>query len=146
MRVQLAFPENTFLAPQVYNSFFTMHGTTMVFLFATPIQSGIANYVVPLLMGSRDMAFPRLNAFSYWVFLLAGLCMHASFLLGQVPSGGWFNYVPLTGPAYSPGPNIDFWALGLIFLTISTTAGAINFMLKGCQAQLAKVGPLPSAG
>jgi len=130
MRVQLAFPENTFLSPQVYNSFFTMHGTTMVFLFATPIQSGIANYVLPLLMGSRDMAFPRLNQFSYWVYLLAGLFMHAGFLLGQVPSGGWFNYVPLTGPIYSPGPGIDFWALGLIFLAFSTTAGAINFIVS----------------
>ncbi len=130
MRVQLAVPENTFLSPDAYNAFFTMHGTTMVFLFATPIQSGIANYVVPLLTGSRDMAFPRLNQFSYWVFVLAGLFMYASFPLGQVPAGGWFNYVPLTSATYSPGPGIDFWGLGLIFLTISTTAGAINFIVS----------------
>jgi cytochrome c oxidase subunit I len=129
MRLQLAVPENTLLDPNAYNQLFTMHGTTMVFLFATPIQSGIANYIVPLLIGSRDMAFPRVNALSYWIFLLAGVFMYSSFLIGAAPNGGWFNYVPLTGQQYSPGPNIDFWAIGLIFLAVSSTGGAINFIV-----------------
>ncbi len=130
MRAQLARPENGLLSPELYNQFFSMHGTTMIFLFATPIQSGIGNFVLPLMLGSRDMAFPRLNAFGYWVFLFAGLFMYSSYLLGGAPAGGWFNYVPLTGPVFSPGWGIDFYTLGLIFLGISTTAGAINFIVS----------------
>jgi cytochrome c oxidase subunit I+III len=129
MRTQLARPEAGFLSPEAYNQLFSMHGTTMIFLFATPIQAGIGNFVVPLMIGARDMAFPRLNAFGYWVFLLAGLFMYSSFLLGAAPDGGWFSYVPLTEPPYSPGPNLDFWTLGLIFLSFSTLAGAINFIV-----------------
>jgi cytochrome c oxidase subunit I+III len=129
MRTQLAAPEQTLLSPQTYNQLFTMHGTTMVFFFATPVLSGFGNYFLPLLVGARDMAFPRLNALSYWVFLLSGVFMYSSFLLGAAPDGGWFAYVPLTSRAYSPGPNVDFWALGLIFLGISSTVGAINFIV-----------------
>jgi cytochrome c oxidase subunit I len=129
LRIQLAVPENTFLNPQLYNQLFTMHGTTMIFFFATPILFGFGNYLVPLLLGARDMAFPRLNAFGYWVFLLSGIFIYASFLIGAAPDGGWFNYVPLTGPAYSPDLNIDFYALGILFLGISTTGGAINFIV-----------------
>ncbi len=129
LRIQLAKPENSFLDEHAYDQLFTLHGTTMIFLFATPIiVGGFGNYLTPLLLGTRDMAFPRLNALSYWVYLLAGLFMYGSFLTGTPPNGGWFNYVPLTERGFSPGPNVDYWALGIIFLGISTTAGAINFL------------------
>lgn len=129
MRSQLAVPENTLVNPQVYNQLFTMHGTTMIFYFATPILFGFGNYLIPLMIGARDMAFPRLNAFGYWVFLFAGIFIYSSYLFGLAPDGGWFNYVPLTARPYSPALNIDFYALGLLFLGISTTAGAINFII-----------------
>ena len=129
MRAQLARPESHVLSPEAYNQLFSMHGTTMIFWYASPMLSGFGNYLVPLLIGSRDMAFPRLNAFSYWSFLLSGLFVCASFAAGAAPHGGWFAYVPLTGPSYSPGLNMDFYALALLFLTISTTAGAINFLV-----------------
>jgi heme/copper-type cytochrome/quinol oxidase subunit 1 len=129
MRTQLARPNEGLIGPGAYNQLFTMHGTTMIFLFATPMLFGFGNYLVPLMIGARDMAFPRLNAFGYWVFLFAGVLMNASFLLGRAPNGGWFNYVPLTGPAYTPQVNIGFYLVGLLFLGISTTAGAINFIV-----------------
>ena len=130
VRAQLAVPENNLLSPEAYNQFFTMHGTTMVFFFATPVLFGFGNFLIPLMTGTRDMAFPRLNAFGYWVFLLSGLFMYSSFLVGLAPDGGWFAYTPLTGPQYSPGLNLDFWNLGLLFLSISTTAGALNFIVS----------------
>jgi cytochrome c oxidase subunit I+III len=129
LRAQLARPEARLLGPAAYNQLFTMHGTTMIFLFSTPMLFGFGNYLVPLMLGTRDMAFPRLNAFGYWVFLFAGLFMWSSFLWGAAPDGGWFAYVPLTGPRYTPEVNLDFYALGLLFLGISTTAGAINFIV-----------------
>jgi cytochrome c oxidase subunit I+III len=129
MRTQLARPNESLIGPGAYNQLFTMHGTTMIFLFATPMLFGFGNYLVPLMIGARDMAFPRLNAFGYWVFLFAGLLMNASFLFGQAPNGGWFNYVPLTGPEYTPQVNIAYYLVGLLFLGISTTAGAINFIV-----------------
>ncbi len=129
LRSQLAVPDNTLISPTVYNQVFTMHGTTMIFFFATPILFGFGNYLVPLMIGARDMAFPRLNAFGYWVFLFSGLFLYSSYLFGMAPNGGWFNYVPLNAYAYSPELNIDFYALGLLFLGISTTAGAINFIV-----------------
>ena len=101
----------------------------MIFLFNTPVLAGFGNYLIPLQIGSRDMAFPRLNAFSYWVFLFAGLLLYSSVLIGHPPDGGWFAYVPLTGKAYSPGINIDFWGLSIIFVGISTTVGAVNFIV-----------------
>jgi cytochrome c oxidase subunit I+III len=129
VRAQLAVPQSTLLSPDVYDQFFTMHGTTMIFFFATPALFGFGNFVIPLMIGARDMAFPRLNAFGYWVFLLSGLFMYTSFLVNAVPNGGWFAYTPLTESQYTPGLNLDFWALGLIFLSIATTAGAINFIV-----------------
>ncbi|CAG9260754.1 Cytochrome c oxidase polypeptide I [Burkholderia cepacia] len=129
MRIQLARPNATVLTPAQYDSLFTMHGVTMIFLYALPVLSGFANYLWPLMLGSRDMAFPRLNAFSYWAFLFAGLFLYASFPLGAVPNGGWFNYVPLTSLDYSAGANIDIYALGMILLGISTTGGAANFVV-----------------
>jgi cytochrome c oxidase subunit 1/cytochrome c oxidase subunit I+III len=106
-----------------------MHGVTMIFLYALPVLSGFSNYLWPLLLGSRDMAFPRLNAMSYWVFLFAGLFLYCSFPLGKAPDGGWFNYVPYASHAYNPGPNIDVYALGMVLLGISTTVGSINFIV-----------------
>lgn len=94
MRVQLAQPNQELLTPTQYDQLFSMHGITMIFLYAAPILSGFSNYLFPLLLGSRDMAFPRLNAFSYWIYLAAGLFLYASFLIGQAPNDGWFNYAP----------------------------------------------------
>ena len=129
MRAQLAQSNGHVLGPGAYNQLFTAHGTTMIFLFNTPVLAGFGNYLLPLMLGSRDMAFPRLNAFSYWVFLFSGIFIYLGFLVGQAPNGGWFAYVPLTGATYSPGHNIDFWGLGVIFVGISTTVGAINFLV-----------------
>lgn len=129
MRVQLARPNAAVLTPEQYDQLFTMHGVTMIFLYALPVLSGFSNYLWPLVLGGRDMAFPRLNAFSYWVFLFAGLFLYASFPLGQGADAGWFNYVPLSSLTYDPGPNIDVYALGMILLGISTTVGAVNFVV-----------------
>ncbi|MGB6059123.1 MAG: cytochrome c oxidase subunit I [Microthrixaceae bacterium] len=129
MRAQLAAPNNTVLGAQTYNEVMTMHGTTMIFLFNTPILAGFGNYLIPLHLGTRDMAFPRLNAFSYWIFVLSGIFMYSSFFVGRVPDGGWFGYTPLTGRTFAPGLNIDFWGLGIVFVGISTTVGALNFIV-----------------
>ncbi len=130
MRLQLARPNQTLLTPEQYNQLFTMHGVTMIFLYALPVLSGFSNFLWPLLLGSRDMAFPRLNALSYWVFLFAGVFLYVSFPLGQAPNAGWFNYVPMASLTYDPGPNIDVYALGMIFLGLSTTVGSINFVVS----------------
>ncbi len=129
MRVQLSAPNAEVVGPQTYNELFTMHGTTMIFLFNTPVLAGFGNYLLPIQLGTRDMAFPRLNAFSYWVFALAGIFMYTSYLVGAPPDGGWFAYVPLTDKVNSPGVNLDFWGLGVVFVGISTTLGAINFIV-----------------
>src|SRR5438105_12377203 len=129
MREQLASPNNHVVGPEAYNQLMTMHGTTMIFLFNTPVLAGFGNYVLPLQLGTRDMAFPRLNAFSYWIFVLSGIFFYASFLIGKAPDGGWFGYVPLTDKAFSPGVNLDFWGLAIVFVGISTTVGAVNFIV-----------------
>ncbi len=129
MRAQLAAPNNDVLSPQAYNELFTMHGVMMIFLFNTPVLAGFGNYLVPLQIGTRDMAFPRMNAFSYWVFLLGGLFMFSSFFMGKMPDGGWFGSAPLISKTYSPGLNIDFWGLGIVFTGLSTTVGSINFIV-----------------
>jgi cytochrome c oxidase subunit 1/cytochrome c oxidase subunit I+III len=129
MRLQLAGPDRDVLSPEAYDQLFSMHGLTMIFLFVTPMLSGFGNYLVPLMIGARDMAFPRLNAFSYWVFLAAGLFIYSSLLVGKAPNDGWFNYVPLASSENTPGVNIDFYGYGLLFLGIATTAGAINFLV-----------------
>lgn len=130
MRLQLARSDQNLLTPEAYNQLFTMHGVTMIFWYAAPILSGFANYLIPLMLGARDMAFPRLNAFSYWSFLLSGILLYISLPMGQAPHGGWFAYAPYTNLRYSPGYGLDFYALALIFLTISTTAGAVNFIVS----------------
>jgi cytochrome c oxidase subunit I+III len=128
MRIQLARPNMAFVTPEMYDQLFTMHGMTMVYWYASPILSGFSNYLIPLMIGSRDMAYPRLNAFSYWSFLMSAILLYVAPCMGQAPHAGWFAYVPYTNIMYSPGRGMDFYALALIFLTISTTAGAINFI------------------
>ena len=129
IRIQLLFPENTFLNPDLYNQIFTMHGTTMMFLFAVPIMEGVGIYLVPLMIGTRDMAFPRLNAFGYFVFLISGVVLWVSLLFGSAPDGGWFAYTPLTGPRYSPGIGIDFYATLLTFLEIAALVAAVELIV-----------------
>jgi cytochrome c oxidase subunit 1/cytochrome c oxidase subunit I+III len=129
LRLQLARPDMHLLSPEQYNQIFTMHGVTMIFLYASPVLSGFSNYLWPLMLGSRDMAFPRLNALSFWLFLFAGIFLYSSFPFGAAPDAGWFNYVPLSGPHYATGPNIDVYGLGMVLLGISTTVGAANFIV-----------------
>ena len=129
IRAQLTRANLDLVDPETFNQIFSMHGTTMMFLFAVPVLSGFGNYILPLMIGARDMAFPRLNAFGYWVFLGAGIFMYSSFLGAAAPNAGWFNYVPLADETFTPGTNIDFYNLGLIFLGVSTTAGAVNFIV-----------------
>ena len=127
IRIQLAKPENTFLSPDVYNQMFTMHGTTMIFLAVMPLSAVFFNYFIPIHIGARDVAFPRLNAFSYWVFLFGGIFLNLSFLFGAAPNQGWFGYANLTSKQYSPGLNVDFWNMGLQILGVSSLAAAVNF-------------------
>src|SRR5437899_1749957 len=115
MRLQLGSPNNTVVTPQIYNQLFTMHGTTMVFLFVVPMMAGLANYFLPLMIGARDMAFPRLNALSYWLLLFGGIVFYASVFF-QPPEAGWFSYTPLSGPIYSPSNGQDAWIF-LIHIT-----------------------------
>src|SRR3954451_22826025 len=130
MRTQLLGPQSHVLSPNAFDEAMTMHGVTMIFLFVIPISTGaFGNYLVPLMIGARDMAFPRMNALSYWLYLASGLFLYAGVFMGHAPNAGWFNYVPLASKPYSPGNNIDFYALGLIFNSVSSTAAAINFIV-----------------
>ncbi len=129
MRVQLGSANNTFLPPDVYNQVFTMHGTTMIFLFVMPMMAGFGNYFVPLLIGARDMAFPRLNALSYWFLLFGGLLLYSSFLLGGAADAGWFAYAPLTATQYSTSHGMDFWVMGVMLTGIGSTVGVVNFIV-----------------
>jgi cytochrome c oxidase subunit 1 len=128
IRLQLAGPAGQVVGAQRYNELFTMHGTSMVFLAVMPLAAALFNYLVPLMIGARDVAFPRLNAFSYWVFLLGGLFLNASWLAGA-PDAGWFGYAPLTTKPFSVGPNSDFWLLGLLFLGTSSILASLNFLV-----------------
>jgi cytochrome c oxidase subunit I len=129
MRAQLATPDEKFVTKDSYSQLFTMHGTTMIFLVVVPILAGFGNYLVPLMIGARDMAFPRLNAFSYWMFALGGLVLYSSFLAnGGAPKCGWTCYAPLSEKAYTPGNGTDLWILSLHLLTIASFAGAVNFI------------------
>ncbi len=130
IRTQLIGPNEHVLGPEGYNQAFTTHGVTMIFLFVVPMSIGaFGNYLLPLMIGARDMAFPRLNALSFWIFLASGIFIYVGVFSGNAPSAGWFDYVPLASKDYSPGPGIDFYAMGLIFTGISTTATAINFIV-----------------
>src|SRR5687767_12448427 len=128
LRIQLQGPNAQVVSAEMYNMLFTMHGTTMIFLGIMPLSAAFFNFLIPLQIGARDVAFPRLNAFSYWVFILGGIFMNVSWLFQAAPDGGWFGYTPLTTRTYSPGLNIDFWAIGLQILGISSLAAAFNFI------------------
>ena len=125
MRIQLMRPDNHFLNPDRYNQIFTVHGSTMMFLFAVPIVTAVGIYFVPLMIGSRDVAFPRLNLYGYWTYLIGGVLLYTGFILNSGPDAGWFAYVPLSGPAFSPGKRVDIWAQMITFTELSGLAGAI---------------------
>ncbi len=137
IRIQLARPENAFLSPDQYNRIFTMHGTTMVFLVVMPMSAAFFNLLVPLMIGARDVAFPRMNAFSFWVFLFGGIFMNLSFFTGGnilhgdigAPDAGWFGYAPLTLNKFSPGNGVNYWLIGLQILGIASLAGGFNFIV-----------------
>ena len=129
MRAQLAVPDNTLLSAGTYNQVFTMHGTVMMFLFAIPIVEALAVYLLPNMLGARDLPFPRLSAYAYWAYAIGGLAFFCTLFVGLAPDGGWFMYPPLTGVEYSPGLNADFWLLGIGFIEISAIAGAIELIV-----------------
>ncbi|HET9540672.1 MAG TPA: cytochrome c oxidase subunit I [Candidatus Limnocylindria bacterium] len=128
IRLQLARPNATVVGAETFNALFTMHGTTMVFLAVMPFSAAFFNYMIPLMIGARDVAFPRLNALSYWIFLFGGLFLNASFLVGAPPDGGWFGYASLTLRQFSPGLNIDFWLISLQILGASSVLAGVNFI------------------
>ena len=129
IRSQLAAPEQRLFSADLYNQLFTMHGITMIFLVVMPLGSAFMNYLLPLQIGARDVAFPRLNAFSFWTFLFGGIFLNTSWFLGGGPDGGWFAYVPQTGVVFSPGHGMDFYALGLQITGIASLVGAINLVV-----------------
>src|SRR4029077_10842641 len=135
IRIQLMRPNNDFVSPQVFNRMFTMHGTTMIFFVAIPILFGFANYLLPLMIGARDMAFPRLNAFSFWLTALGGFVLYFSFLggsglygAGNAPDIGWWAYAPLTAKAFSPGLSSDYWTIALLVSGFGSIGTAINII------------------
>lgn len=128
MRWQLSRPENTLLSPDVYNQFMTMHGTVMMFFFAVPVMEGFVIYVVPLMLGTRDMAFPRLNAFGYYLYLIAGITLYVFSFMLLAPDTGWFNYVPLANKEYSPSIGVDAWATVITFFEISALVAAVELI------------------
>src|SRR5271163_2822302 len=135
IRIQLIRPHNDFVSPEVFNRMFTMHGTTMIFFVAMPILFGFANYLVPLMIGARDMAFPRLNAFSFWLTALGGLLLYFSLVganglygAGNAPDVGWWAYAPLTARAFSPGHSYDYWTLSLLASGFGSIGTAINII------------------
>jgi cytochrome c oxidase subunit 1 len=125
MRLQLARPENGLIGPDLYNQIFTMHGTTMMFLFAVPVMEAMGVYLVPLMLGTRNIAFPRLNTYAYWIYLFGGLMLYGAFFVNSGPDAGWFSYTPLSGPQYSPGKRVDFWAQMITFTEVSGLLVAI---------------------
>src|ERR1700694_4836132 len=135
IRIQLIRPHNDFVSPQVFNRMFTMHGTTMIFFVVMPVLFGFANYLIPLMIGARDMAFPRLNAFSFWMTAFGGLFLYFSFLggdglygAGNAPDVGWFAYAPLTSKTFSRGHSTDFWILSLLISGVGSVGTAINII------------------
>src|SRR5205085_12510880 len=128
MRLQLARPESGLIGPDRYNQIFTMHGTTMMFLFAVPVMEAMAVFLIPLMLGTRNIAFPRLNAFSYFTYLAGGILLWVAFVLNVGPDAGWFSYVPLAGPEYSPGKRIDIWAQMVTFTEVAALAVAVELV------------------
>ena len=129
IRTQLLSPDNTVLSASVYNQMFTMHATTMIFLFVMPVTTGLANYFVPLQIGARDVAFPRMNAFGFWCFLFGGIFLNTSWLLGGAADGGWFMYQPNANALFSPTHGVDFWSLGLQITGIASLTSALNLIV-----------------
>ena len=127
IRAQLALPNNYIMSPEVYSQVFTMHGTTMIFLALMPVLLGLGVYFVPLMIGANEMAFPRLNAFSFWITFLGGTLLYFSFVAGGAPNAGWFNYAPLSEKTFTPNPGIDYYTVGLILTGIGSIGTAINF-------------------
>src|SRR6185295_16943586 len=135
IRIQLMYPHNDFVSPQVFNRMFTMHGTTMIFFVAMPILFGFGNYLVPLMIGARDMAFPRLNAFSFWLSALGGFLLYFSFVggsglygAGTAPDVGWWAYAPLTARAFSPGSSTDYWTIAVLVSGFGRVGTAVNLI------------------
>src|SRR5271170_6513085 len=135
MRIQLIRPHNHFVSPEAFNQLFTMHGTTMIFFVAMPLVFGFANYLVPLMVGARDMAFPRLNAFSFWMTAFGGFLLYFSVIggyglygAGAAPDVGWFAYAPLTSPTFSVGHSTDFWTLSLLVSGVGSIGTAVNIL------------------
>ncbi|MFW6073988.1 MAG: cytochrome c oxidase subunit I [Chloroflexota bacterium] len=129
IRIQLTEPNSTFVSAETYNQLFTMHGTTMIFLAVMPLSAAFFNLLVPLMIGARDVVFPRLNAFSYWVFLFGAILINVGWFYGGAPDAGWFAYANLTSSAYSQGMGIDYWVLGIQILGLSSLASAFNFIV-----------------
>ena len=129
MRLQLMRPENNLISPETYNQIFTMHGTTMIFLVLTPMLTGFATYFLPLMIGANEMAYPRLNAFSFWIFLFGGLLLYFSFFAGGAPNMGWFSYAPLSEKNFSRGPGVDYWTVSLLLMGIGSIGAALNFIV-----------------
>jgi cytochrome c oxidase subunit 1 len=129
IRLQLARPGGKLLGPDMYNQLFTMHGSTMMFLFAVPVMQATATWLLPLMLGARSVAFPRMNAFAYWIFTFGGIMLYAAFILDIGPDAGWFAYVPLSGPQYSPGKRVDFWAQMITFTELSALMEAITIIV-----------------
>jgi cytochrome c oxidase subunit I len=129
MRAQLSLPNLKLLTPDSYNQVFTMHGTTMIFLVVVPVLTGFGMYLIPLMIGAGDMAFPRLSAIGFWLQVCGGVLLYFSFAIGGAPNAGWFSYAPLSESTYSPGPGLNYWAFSLLFIGASIIAGAINFIV-----------------
>ncbi len=129
IRAQLATPRSAFLGPEIYNQVFTMHGTAMMFLFAIPLFEGLAMYLLPKMLGARDMAFPRLSAYGYWCYVFGGSMLIIGLVLGLAPDGGWFMYTPLSSRTYTPGINADIWLIGITFVEISALSAAIEIIV-----------------
>ncbi|HEX2617566.1 MAG TPA: cytochrome c oxidase subunit I, partial [Flavobacteriales bacterium] len=129
IRAQLATPEGRLLDPDQYNQIFTMHGTTMMFLFGVPVQLAMAIYLVPLMVGTRNISFPRLNALGYWVYLIGGVFLYTGFVLNTGPDAGWFSYVPLAGPQFSAGKRVDVWAQTVTFTEIAALIAAVELIV-----------------
>ncbi len=129
IRAQLARPDGEVLNADTYNQVFTLHGTTMVFLVIIPVLAAFANYFIPIMIGARDVAFPRMNAYSFWAFILGGLFLYCSVIFGGGPDGGWFAYAPNTSVTWSPSHGMDYWALGLIMTGVASTVGAVNLIV-----------------
>ncbi|TBW35427.1 cytochrome c oxidase subunit I [Azotobacter chroococcum] len=130
LRAQLARPELPLIDHQTYNQLFTLHGSVMMFLFAVPMVEGLAVYLIPKMLGARDLVFPRLSAFGYWCYLFGGTILVSSLALGLAPNGGWFMYTPLSSAAHSPGVNADFWLIGITFVEISSVAGGVELAVS----------------